>query len=396
MVRPPRRFSSKVAISVVALMMGSGAALWAARSKSQEPVDRSPLNFQPNAGQRRKLDALRSTISPERPRFSPAEARERSNAKLFTYLAATSDETPVLLAALDAIGSAYASRSSRKETPDADLEKVLLKHLRSARDDVASAAFAAARVPLMMATPPDGLTRGLAELAAAGQSPRRRYATLEALDSIRPDRRALHVIETFEQALGAAEARFPSRALLALAQSGPSVASLSEPHRQRIGRRVLDLLGHADAGVRGRSLAVLAEVDALAPAARWESARAALKDAHPYVRGQAADLLGRAARPAAVHLLIDLVADVAPARYEISGFTEIDDTPGTLEHTVAGRPRVADVAQLAIVTLSSTLEGVSAPVLAPRARGEPEASLLANAEALRAWYHANAERLPRD
>lgn len=393
----PRRLFPKAALAALALVCAAGAgALWAGRGEGGEERPRSRLQFQPNAEQRRKIEALRAQVRPDNPRFSPEEAHERANAKLFTYLADTSEETHVVLAALDAIQSAYAARSSRKETPDADLESVLSKHLRSPRDDVASAAFAAARVPLLMAAPPEGLTRGIAELCNPEQGPARHYAALEALDSIRPDRRAPHVLEAFERTLGATEPRFLSRALLALAQSGPSLAALPAPDRQRVARRVLELASHADPGVRGRSLAVLSEVESLVDApTRLGSALEALKDAHPYVRGQAADILGRAAQPSAVHALIEHVGDLAPARYDLRGFTLLDGTTGTLEHVVPGRRRVADVAQLAIVTLAATLPDVSAPVLTMRSRVESDESLARNARALRAWYDANAGRIPR-
>src|SRR5690606_18798799 len=121
----------------------------------------SPLDFEPSPEQLETVAILKSRVSKENPHFSAEDSRRREHAKLFTYMAATSDEPHVVQGSLEAILVAYSSRSSKKEAPDADLEKVLLKHLASQENEILAQALAAARIPLMSEDPGDLLPAAL-------------------------------------------------------------------------------------------------------------------------------------------------------------------------------------------------------------------------------------------
>jgi len=319
-----------------------------------------------------------------------------SNAEIITYIAESSEDPEVIAAALSEVESRYSSRSSQKPLPDAALERVLLKHLDAPNPRVAHAALLAARVALMTKDPSDALTRRLANAAAPERPANRRHAALEGLSWLRPDRRSAYVLSALEQALSASEPHLLSLSLLALSQSAPSLAALEPSARERIARRVLELGEHADPGVRGRALLVLAEVAELVPAgARLSTGQQHLLDPHPYVRAQAADLLLRCREPLAIHQLIALVPDMALARYELGGFDELEGQPGVLLHSVPGRKRVAEAALLAILSLSQALPGVAALSLTLGGREQSEAQVLQSAEIARTWYRAEEARIPK-
>jgi hypothetical protein len=318
----------------------------------------------------------------------------QSDAQRLTYLAETSDDPRVVEASLAAILSTYAARSTRKPGPDADLERVLVKHVKSERPTTVSAALTAARIALMAEQPREGVTSAIAELAGPESPAPRRYAALEALNQLRPDRRAAHVFAAFERALDASEPHLVSAALVALSQSGPSLEPLLEPTRARLAKRVEALLGHYDPGVRGSALLVLSELPSLVdPSVRFAAAKHALADRHAYVRARAADLLARCREPGAIHLLIEHVGDLTLARYELRGWQELDGSPGTLVHELPGRKRMAEAALFALLSLSQPLDGTS-PLTLRLGRQPSNELVLENAAIARSWYRAHQGFIP--
>src|SRR5690606_28513708 len=236
-------------------------------------------------------------------------------------------------------------------------DRVLLAHVESEHPAIALDALAAAAVPLMAKEPSAALTDAIVDLADADQPTPRRYAALEALNRVRPNRRADSVLVAFERTLAAPEPHLVSLALLALGESGRSLEQSSAVNRDALAARVLELAHHSDPGVRGRALFVLAELPWLvAPKLRVEAARDHLDDRHPFVRAQAAALSARCDQPMAIHWLVGLFGDLEPARYELTGWTQLDGKPGTLVHLLPGRSRVADAALFAAQSLA---QGVS-------------------------------------
>src|SRR5690606_21003158 len=170
-------------------------------------------------------------------------------------------------------------------------------------------------------------------------------------------------------------------------QSEPSL--LSSAARQRIGARIADLTNHSDPGVRGRALGLLAKFDGLvAPAERVELLRAALEAEEPYVRAAAADTAGRIGATEVIPRLLALTEDLAVARYDLTGWTNLGGEPGRLLHAVPGRQLVAEAALHALATLSrgELVLAMSGP------RQSPE-EIRINAERARAWRHARAADL---
>lgn len=306
----------------------------------------------------------------------------------------TSAEPRAIEALLDAIPSQYAARSSRKPAPSAEVERLLVEHVGSPRAAKAVAALRAARVSLMGPEPSSAVASAITATAKADRPAARRYAALEALNLIRPNRRSSEVLAAFQGALDADEPALVSLALLALSQSGPAVEALPDEAMTSLTDDVLELLRHYDPGVRGRALALLAEIPALlAIPRRFEAAERALLDRDPYVRAQAADVLARCREPAAIHRLIQHVGDLALARYELGGFARLDG-PTTVAHEVPGRKRVAEAALFAIASLSEMLDGSSRFLVSLGEGRHTDERVLEGARLARAWYAAQQPRIP--
>ena len=382
---------SALIAAAVLLRRGGEAPALVTRAAKTSAAPRA----EPSAEQRLSAESARAARLGEAAKPTEVSVPQHSEAQRLTYLAETSDDPLVIEASLAAILSTYAARSTRKPGPDADLERVLVKHVKSERASTAIAALTAARIALMAEQPREGVTSAIVELAAPQSPPARRYAALEALNQLRPDRRIAHVLVAFEHALDASEPHLVSMALLALSQSGPSLEPLPDPTRARLAQRVATLLGHYDPGVRGGALLALAELPSLIdPGMRLAAAKRAMKDRDPYVRARGADLLARCREPGAIHLLIEHVSDLALARYELRGWSKLDGSPGTLVHELPGRKRVAESALFAIRSLSESLEGAS-PLTLRLGRQPSNELVLENAAIARSWYEAHQGVIPR-
>jgi len=223
--------------------------------------------------------------------------------------------------------------------------------------------------------------------------------------------------------LDAQQPQLVSAALAALERSADPEQDAQLEQNAELRRRVLDLATHADPGVRGRALRLLASLaqrsvpawpprgagwgpqngvavrtslhgPASVPVSLWEAALArawaARADPHPYVRAEACEALARLGYIQAIHGLIQLVDDQQPSHYELERFSLEDGQPGRLRHDIAGRSFVSESALHAIQTLSAgqlRLEPVD-----PK---QPVVGARTNAQRVRAWYREHArDRVP--
>lgn len=379
-----------------AVALTAAAVLWSAGLWSQRGTDaHSPPTARSGGGEneRARADVTGHALG-ETPLADPSQTAVPSDPKALTRLLETSDDPRVVEAALAAVPALYAARSTRKPGPDEDLERAIIRHLRSERASTALAALEAARVPLMTEAPRVEFMTALGELAGSDQPSARRYAVLEALNLLRPDRREEPVLVAFERALDAVEPHLVSLALLAVSQSRASVEAASEAMRSRLAARIATLLRHPDPGVRGHALLAVAEVPPLAaPDARYAMAESALTDTEPYVRARAAALFARCAEPMAIHRLIEHCRDLAGARYELR-FTELDGSAGLLVHEVPGRTRVAEAALFAVLSLGERTNTTSKLELTLGGRPESNERVLENAALAAAWYRTERARIP--
>lgn|GEM_PF-1510235 len=415
MSEPGRVASKKLRMALVlggagALLLALGLAasllVPAAVAPAQAPAP-SWLTFAPSKAQVKKLAELRAALGPGETRFPSSELHRRDNAKLFMYLAGTSDEQDVVLAALDAVQAAYSSRSSKKEAPDRDLERVLRKHLASADPARAQAAFAAARIPLMAEQAGGELLGELVRIAETGPTPGLRWLALEALNLLPPDRRSPAVLESFLHA-SAEEPGLAVLALLGLSASDRSLRAAPELRQAALGRAQA-LAAAQDPGVRGTALQVLVELDPQALGKGSTLARAALTDPHPYVRAQAAWALGRPfiGDEGDIHLLMPLTRDLAEARAVVHGPRGLDGNELETSRKVHGGRFVAEVALLAVKALALRLLPAPTDPNAPvpsEVRPPPRLTIGSrtsgleqvqdSAALMRIWYETERDRLP--
>ena len=365
---------------------------------------RSERESTPASQQTPQTESHRSAFTTTLPRPNLAEQREtpakpalQTAAERLIETLETSQDASAIEAALRAVLTTYSSRSTLKASPDAKLDRALIKHLGSDSPVLFQTALEAARIPLMTDDGPSPeLTRAISEFAQPGSPPARRKLALEALNLIRPSRRTEAVLQVFEQALAAREPEVVSEALWAFAESGAARGALSEERRARLAQRILELTRHENPGVRGRALRVFADVPGLIPNdARFQAGVRALDDRHGYVRGEAAHLLSRCQEPRAIHGLMSYVGDLNPAAYELP-YGELDGQRAVVPHDVSGRKRVAEAALFAILSLSKRLTlSTPFPLLTLGGRSEPDAKVLENTALVRAWYRAAAREIPR-
>lgn len=350
---------------------------------------------QPSTADRQALESLHARLLQPRPRFRPEETGP-ATARRVLHLAEFGDDPRVVRGAIEALPSFFAPRSPSKPVPGADFERVLLKHLGSKNAETMSAALGVVWLSLAAEDPSPRLVGAVAAVAAPDEPAPKRAAALQALNTLRSNRRSNDVLGALELSLKAPEAHLVSLALLALAESGPSLATAAEARQEALGARVVGLSDHSDPGVRGRALLVLAALPELVdPETRIASARGHLGDEHPYVRAQAADLLARCERPEGIHDLVAHVQDLERATYVLSGWTALDGSQGSLTHQVAGRPRVADAMIFAVQSLSAALVGIDPLTVSLGGRPAPDELVRENGRDVEAWYRGNAPRVPR-
>lgn len=377
------------------LALGLGVAAVAASvwlTLAPPEVPDSGLDFVPSAEESVRIDQLRAQITAKNTAFRDADVRDPDNAKLFTYMAATSDNPLVVHAALAAIGSAYSSRSETKAAPDDDLQRVLVRHMSSPDPKSAELAFAAARIPLMTEAPPPELIAALASLINSDLELVRRYRALETLNLLRPSLRNETARAAFSKSLERSEPAVVSLALFALSESKEPLSEARDTELLELGQRVKPLLSHENPGVRGRALQLLTEIPSLMERSELESrAITALSDPHPYVRGQALDTLAASTNPNLVRSFLPLTRDMAEARYDIEAGTNLKGEPLLLPHDIPGRRRVAEAALFALRSVrakavqNGTLPEEPELVLALGAEMPSEAALKTAADAAAAW-----------
>lgn len=362
------------------------------------PVTASWLDFVPTAAQQKKMEALRASLNGEKRRFPVEERRASGNAQLFTYMAGTSTEDPVVEASLDAMPAAYGARSNKKPRPDRDVRRVLLKNLTSPSEARVLGALNAARVPLMMEKPDVELALAIAKLAES--APRgQRLLALEVLNLMRPAVRPPDVLAAFHRNLESDPA-VAVAALIALAQGVPSLAG-SGTLEAEIRRKVRELTRAEDPGVRGAALDFLAAPPADAEAAAL--AREHLGDPSPYVRSMAAASLGKVGAAGDVHALMKLTSDLEDGRLVVEGPPKSDGPPSRRQLGVPGWHVVAETALIAIQNLAArelpapappAPSHVAFPALSIGYRRSGEAEVRESAAAVQRWYAAVKPSLP--
>lgn len=342
--------------------------------------------FQPDEAQRAAIDALVQKLNRTNWRFPSTATNEPNNARLFTYLAATSEDPAVIGAALASMYGAYSAHSKRKAQPDADYVAAVEKHLGTEDPKLAARVLLAARTAISGKEGNVGLIDKI--VAMADRDPYKsgpgRYAIIDTLRVVSSNNRSPALVKVFEDSLDAKETYVVSYALQALYRSSRSVKDVAP-----VKAKALELAKHEDPGVRGRAIELLGAFGKDDPAVR-ELVLTALGDKSPYVRSEAAESIARLRYRPAIHALMPLVDDKESNRYEIRDWTTLDGKPGRLHHDGSPWSFVYDAAMNAVRSLSGgelELERVN-----PK---EITQGLDKSAQATKTWYAKAKSKIPK-
>lgn len=355
----------------------------AAAASAQPAANPAGLSFALNPGEQKKAESLIAAVDEKNWRFSPAESNKKTNARVFTFIAATSDKPAVIGAALNSMHTAYSAHAKSKVKPDADFDKVVSKHLGSEDPKIVARALRAARTALTGKEPSKELLSAVVALKDKHADGPGRYALIDALRVVSFDARNDALMSVFTESLDSKEPYVLSYTLQALYRSTRSIKD-----KAAVNAKVLQLAKHEDPGVRGRAIELLGSTGKGDPAS-LEVVLAALEDPHAYVRSEAAESSARLRHAPAIHSLMKLVDQAEPNSYQLEGFKNLDGSAAVLRHDGSAWGFVQDAAMTAIRSLSSG--ELKLDRIEPKSVAE---NLASNAKATQAWYQQNKASIP--
>lgn len=342
-------------------------------------------------------DALAGRVN-QNGRFPGGDERNPANGPAFLHLAATHPDPAIVAAALRAMSYTWRSEprpGGKRSVMTPDYVTVVRARLAAEEGIVRAAALRAARLPLNGRTPDAGVLDAVLAMVTKG-SVADQLAAMSALGNVQAFARSrttkgpikARVIDTLEPLLLSKEPVIIAATLRRLERSGyPGM-----PKADAIAAHTLRLAKHPEAAVRGESLR-LASTLAGKKADDKLIGRidASLGDSDPYVRATAAEMAVEFKHRPAVHRIMELIDDEAPAIRKVGGFTALDGRPGQERFRVETSGRLDEVALAAVDALT---DGIG-PKLECRVSGRNRKAARAQAKAdAKAWYAANGSKVP--
>jgi hypothetical protein len=324
------------------------------------------------------LEILSGKVDEDSWTFPRSEVRREANQPLFAHLVTTSKKPELIAASLSALRAGQ--RGPR--VVDSTVLTAVKTHLKSDDPRVLGRALRLAAPVISSDESNAEVVAQLTELGKQLPGGAERYAIITALDGVPLSHRTPAVTEILLQALEAKEAYVVSVALQAIKRGYRSFQD-----KDGLRKKVVPLLGHADAGVRGRAIALLVLLDQSAPDLPAKTI-AALQDESPYVRAEACWALAKIRPKEAMHALIPLLEDRSEAVYTINAIPTLDGDQTRLNH----RMRTATVREAAMQAVDD-LAG-KALTLPHVPKANRDAALTRNAEMAREWYTANQAQFP--
>lgn len=310
------------------------------------------ITTQLDDAQKTAAEALKGTL--EGNAFPYAEKKKPENAVLYLALAAAEPTNDALVAAcLDGMAETWthADQVKDKRLVDDDYKLVVRSFLDSANDVVKARAIHAARYSVM-AKPADAETVAkLVEIGTSG-TPAARYAVLDEMWNMNEWQKDEKVASMYLEGTKAKEAWLVSAALFRVKHNSYGIAKEAEFRTQMEG-----LLKHEDAGVRGRAVSVLAAIarDDGQKTKAGDLIEPMLADGHPYVRSEAATAIGTLKRTSAVPAMMKLLDDKEKNTHDISGWTQLDGTAGSVHHDGSAWSRVDDAVLQALKSMTYSM-----------------------------------------
>ncbi len=377
------------------LPAGDGEAAAAETPGQEEPVAGEalpgPLPIERNDEMEARAVPLIEGIS--RGRFA-RDAVNVENADVFTYLAGTRTpaEDEILIAALHAMLDTYsADGTGTRRAVDEDFVRVSIHHSRCDHGAVAQIAIRTLATAISGSEPDQAALARAVEIANDHPSPAGRSAGIDALGRMRSFDGLPEAAAAFLKAMDADEAYLVSNALFRV-----NLRANSAPNRDALRSRAIERIAHDDPGVRGRAVQLLATLSSRDPEMTQEAAALIvprLKDDHPFVQSCACTALAYMDYQPGMHAMVEMVDDMTRNTYDITGWQQLDGSPGRLHHDGSAWSRTADAAISAMRGMSRRIGEPFEVTIRPR---EAEASLVEAAAVAKAWYESNKDKIPKE
>lgn len=380
---------------------GTAPAEGAAPAAAAAPAGLPPAPPMPTITLSPEDTARAAEVAPQvRSGFFPSELRQdKTLGQVFLYLAATSDNDDVVVGALKALSSSWtvSPRQVEREYTMATEEVigVLATRIRDPRPRIQAAAIDAGSFAFRGDDTNEVLLEAYLALAVPSQPAPLRYAVLNNVWQARTKLGSPARIQPYLDAVDAPEPWLVSMALWRLESLVPREASFGAAVRAT----ALERTRHADPGVRGRAMGLLAtltrrmnegEPERVAATAR---AIELMADENPYVKAEGMSASSDLQNVAAIHTMIPLLADATPNTYNISGWTTLAGTSGRVHHDGSAWSQVRDSALYAIKNLSRHHNRETMFEYDINGRTKDD-DLAAAATAANTWYEANRASLP--
>jgi HEAT repeat protein len=346
-----------------------------------------PVNLTLDAAQKKAAKELVGSI--KNGRFPNEAVRDKSKAKLFLYLAATSKKPEVVMAALQAMKMAFTSSEAykKKEYAGKDYATVVAAHLDSKDLKIQGYALEAAPHAVSGKQPDASVVEALVKIASSHPNVPARAEAIDRLRLVRNFQQDQKIANAFLQALDSDQAYVVSKALFGLRLRATGLVM-----RNKFLGRARKLMQHTDPGVRGRAAELAGRLGAGKPPVVREVV-ALLADKHPFTRSAACSALAHMGDLASVHAIIKLVDDTEKNTYDIRGFQTPTGRAGWVHHDGSAWSRVQDAAIRALERLSMR---TGTRFKADRVDSKDvERSLSKNARAAKAWYAKVKAKLPK-
>lgn len=333
-------------------------------------------------------------------RAFPREVRDdKTLAQVFLYLAATSESEDVLVCSLSALAGVWTvvpRQVEREYTMASDeLIQVLAARILDTRPRIQAAAIEGGAFVFRGEHSNETLLDAYLALAVPTQPATLRYAILNKVWQARNQLASPERLQRYIDALDAAEPWLVSIALWRLESLVPREATLEATVRAK----ALERTQHADPGVRGRAISLLAtlarrmnegEPERVAATAR---AIEMIGDENPFTKSAAMNSAVKLEAISAIHTMVPFLGDATRNTYDIEGWTTLAGGRGSVHHDGSAWSQVRDSALGGIKNLSRRHDRDTMFDYDIEARNSGP-SLDAAAIAANAWYTANRASLP--
>lgn len=283
----------------------------------------------------------------------PREALEGADSALAVlHLAQTAEDPQMAGAALKALSGLYwASKHDKRRMVDADYVAVVVRRLGSDDPNILAGALAAADMAAGVEPPDPTLAAALLGRAEPGQPSEVRVLALRGLAGIEP-----LTGEIQEALLTALNDDDPG--MVALSLSTISLYTSRFTNREPLIAQLREMTSSEHAGVRGKALAALTNVDRSA-AHREATTKLALKmlqDKHALVRGEAVYALGGMRQVQHAGAVLEMMDDSAEVKMRVDGWTKLDGSSANKMLLAPGGETVTGTALLSLAILSSATD----------------------------------------